>query len=444
MRREPSLTFGGALALLGHYQHGGIGKLDKLLGGAILAAGAGAGLAIVGAPVLAPLASFVAVWGWVEQKNEALKLLRQALDAATGRLIGACGLERTQLIAAAHTTIVVSAFFETFRGEVGKERYKDLQITSEEMRFLVTGESFTASRERILEALYTTEVPVPSPARGYVENILAVRAWMLQFSEQFEDFINGLQAAKGARFSWAEICGKAVNRYKSHYLALAATVPEFMVWAMLGEHAATRSAISNIQADIAGALDANRGALARVEALLALTTQSGEVTDLCSVVERANRGVLDQQIVPMDVERYGVPVDFPSVGKLYINPRYRITMVDSDTRSADETWWEGLPRRNDIDLTLAAHVMTPDATRLPLLLLGDPGAGKSLLTKVFAARLPASAYIVVRVPLRRVGANAPIMDQVQEALDIATHRRVDWGAWLSTVVALPESYCSMV
>ena len=48
------------------------------------------------------------------------------------------------------------------------------------------------------------------------------------------------------------------------------------------------------------------------------------------------------------------------------------------------------------------------------------------MTKVFAARLPASAYTVVRVPLRRVGANAPIMHQVQEALDIATHKRVDW------------------
>ena len=49
-----------------------------------------------------------------------------------------------------------------------------------------------------------------------------------------------------------------------------------------------------------------------------------------------------------------------------------------------------------------------------------------MLTKVLAARLPSSAYTVVRVPLRKVSANAPLVDQIQQALDLATNRRVDW------------------
>ena len=39
-------------------------------------------------------------------------LLRKALDSATGKLSGTSGYERRELIAAAHTTIVVAAFFE--------------------------------------------------------------------------------------------------------------------------------------------------------------------------------------------------------------------------------------------------------------------------------------------------------------------------------------------
>ena len=74
---------------------------------------------------------------------------------------------------------------------------------------------------------------------------------------------------------------------------------------------------------------------------------------------------------------------------------------------------------------LAGYVTAPDATRLPLLLLGHPGAGKSLLTKVLAARLPTSAYTVVRVPLRWVGANVPVRDQIEQALDQATNGRVE-------------------
>ncbi|MFC7728894.1 NACHT domain-containing protein [Actinomadura keratinilytica] len=97
-----------------------------------------------------------------------------------------------------------------------------------------------------------------------------------------------------------------------------------------------------------------------------------------------------------------------------------------DTRVADESWWWRRPVHDDIDLLLAAHLTTPEATRLPLLLLGHPGAGKSLLTEMLAARLPPSGYTVVRVPLRRVDAGAPVYDQIQQALDQATHRRINW------------------
>jgi hypothetical protein len=61
MRREPSLTFQGALAILGHREHRVIGRLDKLLGGVILAAGAGAGIAAAGPAALAPLGMIGAV-----------------------------------------------------------------------------------------------------------------------------------------------------------------------------------------------------------------------------------------------------------------------------------------------------------------------------------------------------------------------------------------------
>lgn len=250
---------------------------------------------------------------------------------------------------------------------------------------------------------------------------------MNKASETWAAFLNGLALTEGIEIPWKTIVNKAAERYESHYLALAATVPEFMIWAMLGEHAATRSRIKDIRSDVKSALNVSREALGRVEALLALqAAESGDLLDLCSVVARANRGVLDQPIVPMDAERYGATVEFPTVGRIYINPRYRIAKADIGKRPADEKWWDDLSSRTDFDLALAGYVTTPDATRFPLLLLGHPGAGKSLLTKVFAARLPALAYTVVRVPLRQVGANAPIMDQVQQALDLATHRRVDW------------------
>ena len=93
---------------------------------------------------------------------------------------------------------------------------------------------------------------------------------------------------------------------------------------------------------------------------------------------------------------------------------------------SDEHWWSGASTLEDLDLWFSAYALSADSTRRPLLLLGHPGAGKSMLMQVLAARLPAQKFTVVLVPLRAVGASAPILDQIQLALDQATHRRVDW------------------
>lgn len=427
MRREPSLTLQGALAILNHYEPGIIGKLDKMLGGVILASGLGAGIAaVVAVPALAPLAIFAAAWGWVEQKNEAIELLRQAIGSISHRLLGTAGVERRKLIAAAHTTIVVAATFEAIREHIGKEAFKQVALTQQEKKYLIASGRDTF-RAHILDTLYASEIPAPSSSCGFEENIHALYPCVRTICDNFVEFFSGLALLQRIRLDVRAATEAAVERYRSHYLALAATVPEFCVWAMLGEHAATRTEIANLGSDLASALDANRDALGRVEALLALAAgRPASEIDVCAVMRRANRAVLDQPIVPMDAERYDTQVIFPPIEQIYINPRYRVAQATADVKPADETWWADQQAHDDIDLSLAGHIMAPDATRFPLLLLGHPGAGKSLLTKVLAARLATSGYTVVRVPLRQVGANAPILDQIQQALDHATNKRVDW------------------
>ena len=425
MRREPSLTLRGALAILGHHNPRLINKLDKILGGVILGAGAG-GLAAMGNPALAPLATFAAAWGWIDQKNEALGLLEKALNTVSDKIMNTAGYERRQLIAAAHTTIVVAAFFDSLREQICDQLPKDLQITDVEKERLVTGNAHPPG-QRIFDLLYTAQLPAPSASVGFFGNIPSVRYWYGDLTDRVGQFLGGLQTHQKIEADWSIIIESAVERYTSYYLRLAAKVPEFMIWALLGEHEATRSTVSRARDEIIAALDADRRALGLVESLLKLTSLStDDRTDLRSVVERANRGVLDQPIVPMDAERYGTTVTYPAIGSIYINPHYRIASAEYLTRAADEKWWDRWPVRDDLDFALTAYITGPNSTTLPMMLLGHPGAGKSMLTKVLAARLPASAYTVIRVPLRQVSANAPILDQIQQALDLATHKRVDW------------------
>ncbi|MFD9464234.1 hypothetical protein [Streptomyces sp. NPDC060027] len=46
--------------------------------------------------------------------------------------------------------------------------------------------------------------------------------------------------------------------------------------------------------------------------------------------------------------------------------------------------------------------------RAPLIVLGQPGSGKSVLTQVLAARLPPADFLVVCVVLREVAADTDL------------------------------------
>ncbi|TDD88939.1 NACHT domain-containing protein [Actinomadura rubrisoli] len=420
MRREPALTYQGALKILGHYDRPRLERLDGLLGGAIL----GAGAAALGG---APLGAVAAIWGWVDQKNEATTLLRKLFDGASARLAATSGYERHQLIAAAHTTIAAAAFFEVLREKLGDEQYKDIGLTEAERVSLTAGPD-RHLRERLVEVLYEAAVPAPSPARGFHENSGDVRAWMSGLMVRFLRFCEGLEIWSQVTLPVGnEVVREAVARYTSHYVRMAATVPEFYMWANLGEHAATRSQIADLEADLGAALQGQREGLARVEALLGRPAGAPEGgRDLCDVVHRANRGGLDEYLVSEEAVRAGPDLTFPSLREAFVNPRYRLAPSSIEALPADEKWWEEQNVHDDIDLMLAGQVTAPDAKCAPLLLLGHPGAGKSLLTKVLAARLPPSGYTVVRVPLRRVAADAPVYDQIQRALDLVTHERVKW------------------
>ena len=84
------------------------------------------------------------------------------------------------------------------------------------------------------------------------------------------------------------------------------------------------------------------------------------------------------------------------------------------------------PVRSDLTEYLAGALTTPEARSAPLVVLGQPGAGKSVLTKVLAARLPASDFLPVRVLLREAPAEADIQDQIEYAIRAATGERADW------------------
>ncbi|ONI90030.1 hypothetical protein ALI22I_14080 [Saccharothrix sp. ALI-22-I] len=418
MPRPALFSYEGALRVLGRYDRPWLDKADVFLGVGILVGGA------VEPDVLS----------LVDPKNEATASLRKILDGITDKLTGLNGVHRHELIAAAHTIIAVTSVFDAFRDEIGPV-FDTLQVTDRE-KFRALGAEPDGKKEvTALPSLTALNVPAPNATRGFQENLtIELSRFFAIATDLVTEFLDGLGARPpqfhGTRFRHA-MATTSREKYTHHYLGLAGAIPEFRIWALLGEHAATRAAIRRSDAKFAEALEAVRTESLEVFSTLLSQLSSGQLPPSRTYrkkLEHAATAVLGKPLLRGGSDTSTIDAVFPTVERGFVAPGYRLTVYHEKTQPSSEGWWDRHTEvRDDIDTFLAAHLSGPDSTTLPLLVLGNPGAGKSLLVDVLAARLPADRFTVVTVQLRKVRAEDPVHEQIETALTEVFAERVGWG-----------------
>ncbi|MEU4441845.1 hypothetical protein AB0K14_16755 [Actinosynnema sp. NPDC050801] len=415
MSRPDLFTYAGALRILGKYERPLFEKVDMALGGAILAGGA-----LGNAGVL----------GLIDPKNEAMSSLRKVLDGLSTRLTGLSGVNRQELVSAAHTVIAVNSVFDAFRDRIGVQLDR-LRITDDE-KFRMLGVEPTGTNEAgALPALTELDVPAPDAIRGFQQNLEGpLTHFFATSAEQVMSFLGGLSSVRLEPDPHRGIVRESREKYVHHYLGLAASIPEFEVWTFIGEHSATRDAVVAGNARLAEALATQTESLERFARLLS-SSAPGELRADRSYrrkLEKAALATLAKPLLRSNPGNQAVTTRFPSVERGFVAPRYRVTVHDEKAVPASEDWWSSYTAvEEDIDTFLAAHLSSPTGTARPLLVLGHPGAGKSLLMEVLAARLPAAGYTVVNVQLRKVNADEPVRRQIESALTEVLSEKVDWG-----------------
>ena len=148
-----------------------------------------------------------------------------------------------------------------------------------------------------------------------------------------------------------------------------------------------------------------------------------------TVIRGINQAVLSSPIVDLEeTAAGGTTVRVPAVERGYVTPYCRWAVMRPSCQPSQEDWWQQQPLITDLAGLVAAHVASPAGAERPLVVLGHPGSGKSLFTKVCAARLSASgAFVPVRVPLRDVpDPTASVYRQIEDVLRESTNGRVEW------------------
>lgn len=391
----PRLRYADAVRLLGG--SGPIGDaVDNLLGSALSLATAG------GSDVALSL---------FDAKSEMVRLGRLAAGRLQDRWTGYGRYERNLRLQAAHGVLVLTAFFEAFDEVVQVSGFPGPELSRDDQVLLAGG---TALHGDWLQTLLQSPLPVPAAERGYYQLLGELTEWYTAAGDYFCLYLEGLaewdradDRARAAvtRLVRERLPERAVTHYEEGHRRLAVEVPEFAIWVDRAESRAV-----------------GRGLLA-LEATLTRIAAGRDPVRHRAALAAAYRAELDRPILGGDTSELTIPL----LGEAYVDAQFRAQECGPGSKPGDEEWWAAAPVRRDLPGFLARYLLTPHAAVAPLLLLGHPGAGKSALTRILAARLPAADFLAVRVVLREVPAEAPVQDQIEHALRAAVHESVAWA-----------------
>lgn len=395
-----TLGYGDAVRLLGGDPPALI-ALDRALGGALALATGGVSDIVLSI---------------VDAQGRVIRLGRDLAIGLREQVRGARRVDRTQRLEAAHAVLTVTAYFEALAAAPLPFEASALKLTRREQLRLASG---SEPAQGFLDALLNTAPPRPEPHLPYEDFLEQLKNWYGRLSTRLLSFVRGLavwdELSETAQAATAEVicgvvCDQAVTCFAELYGQMAREVPEFGFWSGQAEHQATRAQI--------------RRALASVEGLFASMSSGAPPVDVAAALSNTYQSALSRPILAEGDAPAGMRL--PTLAEGYLDPDFRVRPVGGGDWPADEEWWSEAPARSDLTEYLAGALTAPESRSAPLVILGQPGAGKSVLTKVLAARLPAADFLPVRVVLREAPAEADIQDQIEYAIRAATGERADW------------------
>lgn len=393
------------------------------------------GLLTVGLTAAAPATKGVTL-SLFEPKNQLITWLDGLRKKSADRLNGATGRTRGEVMTAAHTVLLVSAYFDTL-AESPWLASSEIGWTAPDQLRVLFGQVPAAAQDRIVAELLRNPPPVPTPGipsghfqRAVGEFFAASTIRLLRFlpaDAAWDRLSNSNQVALEI-FVLQELPREVLSRYEGYVIQLAGQSPEFLCWTLLNEFESSRLDLHERLRDVVGALEQAKTGLAGLTAALPRADYPAGSPQRWTELANGYARDLDQPILaPGD---HGAPtgMSIPVLGDAYVNHAFRAISYDPARHHPhDDGWWDQIAVQEEIQGFFAACLADPAATNRPLLLLGHPGSGKSVFSRVLAARLGAAGYPAVRVDLRRVPADAPIHRQVSEALALALNRTVDWA-----------------
>ncbi|MFI5894797.1 NACHT domain-containing protein [Actinoplanes sp. NPDC051513] len=405
-----TISYADAVRILGGGPESAVYQRVNTMTGGLLAGAA------VAAPQLLAL---------LDLRAELARVSGELVNTTARAMVGSGRRDRTDRLAAAHTIIVIAAYFDA----IADVDLSWARLTRHD-QLRLAGQGADGARD-LTSAALRAGVPMPEPHIPNERFLAALEGFYDRLTADLGRFLAGLapfdELSEGERnILLGDIHAggrRARQRYDEMLLNLMADCPDMALWI---DHRHRKA--------IEGRLDALEPSLRELERLLREAAAENEAEGVAKALQRAHAAMLEHRIV----ESIDLPdgLDVPTLDRGYIPPAFQVA-ERTDASPVDEAFWQNAGVRHDIDRFLAGYLGTPRALRAPMLVLGQPGAGKSVLTRILAARLSTTRFLPIRVPLRDVDSALPLQQQIEQAVLAATTEETTWPALARSIDAVP-------
>ena len=348
-------------------------------------------------------------------------------------------IHRADQIRAAYALICYTSYFETLQSGLPKNIREKLKQTFEKKKELIEENTETVSNDIHCNMFYADHVTSFSEIKEQLilvyEQITNGLIKVVDESEIFNpERKQEKQQLETLKKKLEKLPEQAIQVYEAQYLQLADQFSDFAFFAQMenfeGLHHAikeNKSALSQL-AEITDKIDVGLSNLNSVVQAIATNNTAKQVQDIVKDLKNKyesiiNETIIDAKEIKADTET--ISLQFPKIVDAFIPQSYKcMSYNNKETHLEDEKIWEKLEIQHDINKFFVKYLYSPDNIEYPLIILGHPGSGKSLLTKVLSAQLTSKSYTVIRIPLREVKADSDIDVLVEDQIKKLTNRSI--------------------
>src|SRR5215217_133462 len=235
------MSYSDAARVLGGTSNRTVKALDGLTGGLLLGAAAGG-----------------AAWALslFDAKSEVARLSSELVAGLNQTVAGLGRFDRSERLAAAHSVIVVTAYFEAIAGAQLPFEFRKLGVNKADQVGLAGVAPLNARLSAVADALLQAQVPMPAPHTPYEQTIERISELYRQMSNELLNLCHGLaiwdQLNETERSTLAttlssDVRENALSRYEELFRRLATDFPEVAFWTNSVDHQATRAEIAKLR-----------------------------------------------------------------------------------------------------------------------------------------------------------------------------------------------------